>query len=447
MEDELQVITEETNPFFCLEHFLIKINFQLSSLSNDNPNSIEDFAQFLHEYTHYLQTITTINGISALLSFIDKFLHMTIDIAINIAKGNNDSHLIIKNYKDDFDEFYNRLFWNRKPKKFSIFLDKPKYIIQTIYNPIVKKQTREVFIYNTIDGLFHHVSTKMLRENMAMMASFSIRGIGQDSIMDHVTIYPTEDKPYKCKYWLIFNYFLYTYPNITNTVKFTYYFCELALMVINSGEFIEKLFRDIDIIMKENKYENENVFFDKLWKLQVDYITNNSNVVMSIINNIKISLNNVVNDNEFYLPILKILELAEKGLKYKQNISSTIYSNVMDRGWIDKMAKRFLSPIILQSNGFFTMLFEDELYQNLLSILFGVTIISDKIIKNENISYCPFLREIPICKLSNNDIYEICTDHPLDIPAFDKGGCLFYNAALILGLLKKEEFQKYIKND
>jgi len=445
MEDELQVLTEDTNPFYCLEHFPIKINFRLSNLSNANPSSIEDFAQFLHEYTHYLQTITTINGISALLSFVDKLLHMSIDIAIDIALGKDNSHLIIKSYKDEFKIFYNRLYWNKKPKKFPICSNKPIYIIQTVYNPILKKQSKEIFIYNTKDCLFHHVSTTMLRENMAMMANFSIRGIGQDSIMDHVTIYPTEDNPYNCKYWLIFNYFLYKYPQITNVVKFTYYFCELALMAINTGEFIEKLLNDIDDIMKNNKYKNENLFFDLLWKSQVGYITHNSDVVSSLIVNIKMSLSKIVNDNEFYFPIIRILELAESGLRYKQQNCITIYNDIMDQIWVQKMSKIFLSPIILQPDGVFSMLFEDEEYQTLLGILFGVTIISDKIIRNESITYCPFLDEIPICKLSTSDINAICSEHPFDIPVFEKGGCLFYNTALILGLLKKDELEKYIE--
>jgi len=435
MDDNLQVLTDKTNPFYCLEHFLLKINFQLSNLSNEKPDSIEDFAQFLHEYTHYLQTITTINGISSLVSYIDKLLHMTIDIAINIAMENDNSQSIIKSYEREFKIFYYRQFWNKPTKNFLVNSKTPFFIIQNVYNPIHKNQTREVYIYNIKDKLFYHVSTKMLRENMAMMAYFSIRGIGQDSIMDHVAIYPTEDKPYCCKYWLLFSYFFYKYPQIKNSIKFTYFFCELALMVINTGEFIEKLLNDIDEIIKTHKYDNENVFFDLLWKKQVDYISRNSDIVITLINTIKKSLSKIVNDNEFYLPILKILELAEAGIKYKQQNCMTIYDEKMDQKWVQKMAKIFYSPIIFQPNGIFSMLSEDEIYQNLLGILFGVTIISQKIIHNERIIYCPFLEEIPICKLSNSDIHEICATHPLDIPAFENGGCLLYNTALILGLL------------
>jgi hypothetical protein len=310
MEEKLQVIDDNTYPFYCLEHFLIKINFQLSSLSNTDPNSIEDYAQLLHEYTHYLQTITTINGISTLLSFIDKFLRMSIEIAINIAQGNDNSHFIIKYYKDDFKIFNARLSWDKKSMSFPNRSGIPAYISHLVDNPILKKQSKEIFIYNSKDGLYYHVSTTMLRENMAMMAVFSIRGIGQDVIMDHVSIYPSIEKPYSCEYWLIFNYFFIRYPDITNLVKFTYYFCELALMVINTGEFIEKLLIDIDKIMTSNKYENENVFFNLLWKLQVEIITNNSNIITTLIKNIKKSIDNIVKDNEFYIPFIKILELA-----------------------------------------------------------------------------------------------------------------------------------------
>jgi len=280
MDDKLPVLDEKTNPFYSLQHFIIRINFKINDLKNDDPNAIENFAIFLHEYTHYLQTYTTTNGISALLSYIDKLLHMTFDIAINIAMKRNRAKEIIKSYKDAFEVFNKRLNWDRKTRKFPVSLTKPEYIVQTIYNPINRKDSKEIFIYNPTDNLFHHVSTTMLRENMAMMAYFSIRGIGQEAIMDHVKIYPTKENPYSCKYWLLFYYFLYSYPDIKNTVKFTYYFCELSLMVITTGEFIEKLLNDIKYLMKKEKYIDENIFFDKLWEMQIDIISKNGNVIV-----------------------------------------------------------------------------------------------------------------------------------------------------------------------
>jgi len=440
MEDELTIFEGKKNPFYSLRHFIIKINSNLSELRNDDPNSIKDYAQFLHEYTHYLQSITTINGISAVLSYIEKLLNMSIEIGINIYKRENQSREIIERYKDEFEKFYNRLYWFRKPKQFSITLKKPQFIKQTIYNPIIKEQSIEGFIYNPQDKLFHHVSTIMLRENMAMMAYFSIRGIGQDAVMDYFTV-----NPMNCRYWLIFFYFLHTYPEITNKIKFTYYFCELALMVINTGVFVEKLVNDIEYLIKNDKYDNEEMFFDKLWKMQIYKISEDGNLMFRLIDNIKLALSKIMDDNDFYKPIYKILELAEKGLQNKKN-HGTIFQNVMDMNWVQKMAKKYLSPIIFQPNNVITMLFTDNEYQNLLCILFGVTIISDKIINHESIDCCPFFSEIPICKTTTNEIEEICSTHPLDITLFPKGGCLFYNTALILGLLKKDELEKYIND-
>lgn len=441
MEDELTIFEGKKNPYYSLQNFIIKINFNISELRNDDSNSIEDYAQLLHEYTHYLQTFTTINGISTLLSYIDKLLNMSIEIGINIYQRKNQSRVIIERYKDEFEKFYNRLYWFRKPKQFSLTSTKPLFIKQTIYNPIIKEQSTEGFIYNPHDKLFHHVSTMMLRENMAMMAYFSIRGIGKDAVMDYVTINST-----KCKYWLIFYYFLHTYPEITNVIKFTYYFCELALMAINTGVFVEKIINDIKYLIKNEKYDNEEMFFDKLWKMQIDKISEDGNLIFRLIDNIKLALSKIIEDNDFYKPIYKILELAEKGLQYKKS-HGTIFQNVMDMRWVQKMAKEYLSPIIFQPNDVITMLFDDNEYQNLLCILFGVTIISDKIIKHESIDCCPFFCEIPICKTTTSEIEEICSTHPLDITLFPTGGCLFYNTALILGLLKEDELEKYIKND
>ena len=445
MNDELPIIDEGTNPFFELQHFLIKINFKINNLRNDDPNAIEDFAQFLHEYTHYLQIVTTTNGISALLSYIDKIIRMGIEIGINIVTKEKQAKEIIGKYKEEFKKFNNQLYWFRKKIHIKVSYTIPKFIVKPIYNPIIKKQSREVFIYNPIDDFFHHVSTTMLRENMALMANFSIRGIGQDAVMDHVKINPSKEKPYSCKYWLLFSYFLYTYPDIKNVVKFTYFFCELALMAITTGMFVEKLLNDIKHMMGKGIYTGERDFFDKLREMNIDKISQDGNLTFELINRIKLTLGKIIDENDFYKPINKLLELAENGLNYKKTRHATIFRNVMDMKWINEMSEMFLSPIIIQPNSDICMLFEDKEYQNLLCILFGVTIVSDKVIKNEAIFCCPFFCEIPICKLTTEEIEDICTSRPFDITVFPSGGCLFYNTALILGLLKDEELEKYIK--
>jgi hypothetical protein len=445
MDDNLLLFEGEKNPFYSLQYFLIKLNFIFSELKNEDPNTIEKFAVFIHEYTHYLQTFTTINGLSALLSYIDEIISMTIEIGQNIITNKTLSIEIIKKYRSEYNAVDNILYWKKKSKKVICYDDKPKYFTQLIFNPIFKKQTEEVYIFNMKDGLFYHVSSLMLRENMAMMAYFKVRNIGQDSVMSHVNIYPSPETPYCCKYWLIFSYFLYKYPQINDVIKFTYYFCELALMRMDTGFLTKKLLQDIDFLLsrKEYQYINEIVFFEELFKKNVKIINDDVIAIEYLNNTIRDNIKKLMKIDTFYLSIDRLITLATKGIEYKKKYC-TIYRDILDKRWVDTMSNIFLSPVILQPNKIVSTLHEDQNDIDLLGLLFGVSIIANDVDDNGKIYLCPFYEKIPICYLKTDKIDNICSNEPLKIKPFPKGGCPFYNSCLTLGLLPKDELMKYL---
>ena len=446
MVDNLYVFDKVTNPCYSLKHFLIKTNFELSELKNDNPSSIENYAVFLHEYTHYLQAFTTVNGLSVLLSYLDKIVRMTLDIGENILTNTTTAREINIRYKDDFSFVSKKLIWKREPRKIPYTNTKPNYFVINIDNPIFKQKTDEVFIYNIYDGLFYHVSTTMLRENMAMMAYFSIRNIGQDAIMDYVKINPSPQNPYNCKYWLLFNYFLYKYPQIKNVVKFTYFFCELSLMQINTGSFIKKLLADIDALLgrKNYTYVNENIFFEELFRKNIETINNDVIIIEKLINIIDEYINDLIKNYEFFSTIQKILKIAKTGIEYKKS-NCTIYREIMDMRWICMMSELFFSPVIIQPNKIVSTINISQDYVNHLGLLFGISIIMDMITSKEILVECPFFNDIPICYLISERTINICSNNPFKITLFTDGGCLFYNSCLTLGLLPSKELEQYIK--
>jgi hypothetical protein len=139
-----------------------------------------------------------------------------------------------------------------------------------------------------------------------------------------------------------------------------------------------------------------------------------------------------------------MINLCEKGIDYRRN-NGTIFRIILDGRWINNVAKVFLSPLIIQPEKNFSVLYDDERYADKFNLLFGVANVIQIFLHHEEIHCCPFYEDIPICKLysGNEEIENICISKPNTIPKFSDGGCLFYNTCLVLGLLSPEEYKKY----
>jgi hypothetical protein len=443
--DNLNVIDNSSNPFFSLRHFIIKVNFEINSLKTDDPSAIEKYAEFIHEYTHYLQTFTTTNGLSALLLHIDAIIKLTYSVGTKvIIKDESTLDKLLIEYKPLFNNSLNRMYWSREPRKLSNLIKHPCYFVKEMDNPSLKRKSEEVFISNIIDGYFYHITSSVLRENMAMMAYFHVRGIGQDSVMDFVKVYPSVENPCNSKYWIVFSYFFYKYPQITNVIVFTYFFCELALMTISTGFAIKYLLEIIDKKITTEKYTSEDVFFDGIKQSFACFIEKDQSELEKVIKDMSSFINRVSEKQEFYQSLLVLLNLAEKGLLYKIQ-HPTIFADKIDSQWIDKYSSMFYSPIIIQPDGLFSVLYNNEIYVQRIILLFSVSILIDLKNENKEICICPFYSNIPLCDMCKTDsTLAYCKNNPLEIPKFNEGGCCLYNAGLILGLLPVSELKKYV---
>lgn len=432
MDDDL-IDFREPNPYYSLKDFLIKINFDMTDVKDE-----DQLGEMIHEYTHYLQSLTTVNGLSILTVYLDLIIKITVDIYVNIGNGIFDSKNTINKYKDDFHKLANRMYWERKPINMRIKRNKPCYIEKLIFNPIAKTQANEIFFYNMQDELFYHVSTSVLRENMAMMAYFYSHGIGQDAVMDYVNL-----KNISCKYWIIFNYFLFNYPQIKDVIIFTYFFCEFVLMDLMPGIFMSEVLPELDKMLKDNIYNDHEFFFQLLSDKFQNKIGFGFRTITDVISKMRMKLN-VLSFHDFYLSIQKLIDLCERGIDFREH-NGTIFRRILDGRWINYMSKIFLSPLIVQPEKKYSILGDERNYSDHIILLFGIANVIQLLINDENITYCPFYKEIPICKLykGNEKIEEICISNPIKIPLFPKGGCIFYNTCLILGLLPPNEFKKY----
>jgi hypothetical protein len=276
---------------------------------------------------------------------------------------------------------------------------------------------------------------------MAMMAFFYARGIGQDAVMDYAG-----SKNINCKYWIVFSYFLYNYPQINNVIVFTYYFCELSLMDVVPEISVKRVLIEIKELIDNTSYIDEDNFFELLSKKFQEKIRQCFSVIIDVINIMEAKLEKLSQYHDFSFFLKEIIGLCKRGIEYRKS-NGTIFKKILDGRWINNMSGQFRSPLILQPNGKFSILGNKGNYDQNIALLFGLSTVIRKLLRHEEISECPFHDEIPICKLynDNGNLEQICLSDPVNIQPFPNGGCLFYNVSLILGLLPIEEYKKYMK--
>jgi hypothetical protein len=444
MVDSLTMFDEENNPHYNFKHLLLKISFSLIDIQKPMPDSIIKYSEFIHEYTHYLQYFTTINGICAMLSYFEAIETLLAKIPSKVITRNMNLYRLVQEGKGAFLASRNRLYWEHDPIISQNNSKKVDYKIKEIFNPVFGCDMKEIFIFNINDQKYYHISTRVLRENMAQMATFYVRGIGEDAIMDYVN---TNSLGFQ--YWIIFSYFLYNYPSIENKIFFTYFFCEFVLLFQETGELMYKLFPEINnkLADKNNFHRNSFQIFDELMMSHRQEIDSSISNIESFLKLVKNKYNIKSRYGQFYLILGKLLNILENGLEYRKN-NCTIFNSttILTGEWVNIMCKIALSPVIKQKDGEFRVLFDDQDYVNELFVFFAVSILIEKHLNNKNIISCPFCKEIPICdEYKTRNIEELCLSNPFEIKKFNEGGCAFYNASLVLGILPNEELEKYLK--
>lgn len=72
--DELDYFNPNKDNYFNIFTFTLNLNFSIKKMD------INTYSLFIHEYTHYIQSIGTINGISLLFKYFSFVKNLYLDI-------------------------------------------------------------------------------------------------------------------------------------------------------------------------------------------------------------------------------------------------------------------------------------------------------------------------------------------------------------------------------
>lgn len=460
---ELDYFTTERRNNFNIFTFTLNLNFTI------NKMDINQYSLFVHEYTHYLQSIGTVNGISLLFKYFSFVKDISKDITHKICSDEEYDTDFLTDYKDKYDEI--KLLYNYT-------LDKensenyPDYHLsyEKIEHPIFRKTVNEYFI--TLGNKNYHVSQKCLRETMAMMTFFHARHYTIQEALDYLNQDSIEPI-----YKILLLHFYHNYKFSDDLIIFTYYFSELALQTDNPNDILDKLFKllryrkttadiNTETFIKIFKYENKN--FETRLKFLLAKLTKD-------IDDLKL----LEVHNEYFTAVKEYLGRCIVGLTNYVECTSFI-DRFESLESIKEFSKQILSPIIISNDekDITVSTLDDQTNKYSMALIFAVARLLDSYIKGDDspmFSKCIFMEQIPICsffKKKKNDVVtkeagdvlnidvkddeddedenkadiNICSRKPFYIKPFPKGNCIFYNANLVLGLLPDEEIQKYKEN-
>jgi hypothetical protein len=318
----------------------------------DGLTDTENSPTIFHEYTHYLQNMTTINGFISMDKYMKIFLKSFCKIGSDkqdpLLPLNRNMELLnmlgdqtienILNFRSIGMCYSNSEYIFEKSD-----LDDYTIIYEDVYDHYAGKLKRlPIMILN---GAKIPLNETVIKENMALMTSI-IGKVGRDTItddeIDEILNYG------HMEYNAIFDYLHNFYPE-RNIVKLVYCVCEIALNLYPSEtsvgnildylkakylafandsteEILIKIYKDFDYVNTKNKlidriFETTVIETQKLFS-KFDY---NINEFIGIL-------------NEFYNYILS-------GLKYRK-INSSIYISRLTQNFIDNMTSTVGSPFL-----------------------------------------------------------------------------------------------------
>jgi hypothetical protein len=286
---------------------------------------------------------------------------------------------------EDFEKFREQLehlkynyYYNRKPRKFESLDLTQEYVIRNV-NHVYDEGLcfTELFLFWEEDGLYHHISPVVLRENMATMAEMLARNIGPASVVDFLRL---NHRP--PQYWILYNYFYQRFHTIDDHRVFTFYFCELALDAIKPSMFANILFQDINKSM--NKYVNTDKLFSGLLTKHYSYINKSFGIIKSFID--KMIENNKILKfmNEYFDMISKYLNIIKQNLHDKEHIPTILYPpNSIDANWVFYRSDKYFSPLIIQPDNVYSVLNTKGNFTDTISLLFGVGLVLELLINTD----------------------------------------------------------------
>ncbi len=414
-------------------HLVMWLNFNADDLKNNLGNIDEKLAIVVHEYVHYLQSVTTTFGIKYLLDLFNAHLDIVLYLNHDVKAKPT---LPLKNIQSDkLANTYERLKRIKTAYKTDedliSFKDKPnndtgrKYIKKVCFEEAMSNN--QLYLADEERDCWVPITAQTIRENMAMMATYYSRQIGQDSVLYTLNDYPP-------KYSILFRHIYNKYQFVEDARLFVFYLCEFALMSDKPNIELDNLLLYIDDAFKKNNfdYSNVNDFFNHLMG---DY--NGMRRLRTISEVLKESIETKIQFNSKYQhdyikAVTWFYKIFEHSIWYKKNMRTLVYIK-MDGEWIDNMAEHFYSPLVI-FNGRSKLFGKNNIeFQDAISCIFTLSIVIDKAY-SDDISECPFLNEFPFCGIKDRQL-DICQNNAISIEVNKDGeGCPLYNCLMILNV-------------
>lgn len=421
------------NPPEYIEEFDIAGSFsfsqQLLRVRSSNLSELEQLLVTVHEYTHYLQSMTTTSGIITMRTHIMNLLMTLYNINLNSVSPpfSKSSNLHLDKLLNERMSIARQYIPNREPIPFS---RKPNNSTGRSYVKSPDPRTYEILdlLHLAEEGKSHWVpvTRQTIRENMAKMAEWSIRrtqGLNHEERMfslpsHYYIIYLEVKKIHKQR----------------DPVDLTYFICELALMFPQPEIAIDKILLNLGRLGSDQglrrsfgKFVKQEGFFQKI-QMGLSFAQSKLEADKSFFHRKEGELGLMRVLLQFYDIMLRGIETRKKHL--------TLYMGVMDANWLERMAKDFGSPISIGADAStFVLHRNDDLYapdNDLLAIWFSINVILDILCTKERLLSCPFYQDLPICDVEKD--IDICEQDPQSVRRAEHlSGCPLWNAFTALG--------------
>lgn len=417
----------------------------------DGKDNRERNPTVFHEYTHYLQNMTTINGFVSLDKYINVLLRsftklgsdpVDPEIPLNSYQGlqsvlgdkNMENIVNIRLIGMDFDYSANKYYFQDTDQDDYTITEQDYF---DSYNGLIL-----TIPYVSIDGKNIPINETVIRENMALVNSIIAKPIfGELTAEDINEVLSYEYKEYNVLFDFIYHYL----PNC-DLLKLVYCICEMSLNLFFSEQIIGRILR----LFKEeslelSKMDTDNII--QLIKAIIDYDTLFNKLYTitleeAIKRTINIFSNFDIKKNQFIYIMKKFYEYLVKGLEYRAT-HKTLYTNEFTNNYIQELTTVIGCPAIyfLNENEYRSFSETPDYFLNDFIYLHGALKIYT-LLYYSNITICPFSQR-NICKVSKNKkCYTNCITNYEDN---DYRNCLLSNSLTCTGIKQERRCNQCYK--
>ena len=424
---------------------MLSLEIEIEGKSNSERNST-----VFHEYTHYLQNMTTINGFISL----DKYIHVLLACFTKLGSDIVDPKTPLKSYSELQTLLGDKNIENIiRARMFGMDYDylNKKYIFQnTNLNDYTLSEQEYLdpysgllFIipYIAVDGKNIPINETVIKENMALVNSIIASPTYKK--LSNADINEILSYEYK-EYNVLFDFINHYLPNC-DLLKLVYCICEISLNI----QFSEKIIGNILRLIQEESIEIAKMQTDKIIYLIREAINYDKIFfkLYSIIREQAIKATNALfnqfdfSKNQFIGIIRKFYNFLSNGLEYRAK-QKTFYVNRFTNNYIQELAAVIGSPVMYfhAENEYRGLSETPDYFFEDFTYLHGALKIFTQLYDSD-VTECPFLRG-NICRVSKN---ENCNNNCLSNYNDNVyNNCLLSNALTCTGI--RQERRHGVKN-